>query len=78
MICDRKLVENFLMKRENLLIKENLFSLKDLCEIFDGSLKKILKKCIIYFIMHFDICEVISIINFLFIFKFIRIAQKKV
>lgn len=63
MICDRKLVENFLVDRENLLLKENLFSLKDLCQIFEGSLNKILEKCIIYFTLHFDICEVICIIN---------------
>lgn len=58
MICDEKLMENLLKDRMNLLVKENIFSLKNLNEIFDGSLKKLLENCQKFIIMHFDSCQV--------------------
>jgi len=63
MICEEKLVENMLQDKINLVLKENIFSLKNLCEINDGSLKKLLEKSIKFLIFHFDSCQVNLLLN---------------
>jgi len=70
MICDEKLIENLLQDRINLVLKENLFSLKNLCEIYDGSLMKFIEKCKKYLVFHIDICKVNFIDFFLFFYHF--------
>lgn len=61
MICDEKLVESMLPDRLNLVLKENIFSLRNLCEIHDGCLPRILEKIIKYLFFHFDSCQVPSL-----------------
>jgi len=58
LICDGKLMENLFKDRTNLFIKENILSLKNLIEIFDGSLQKLLETLHKYIFMHFDSCPV--------------------
>lgn len=61
MICEEKLVENLLQDKVNLVLKENIFSLRNLCEIHDGSLRRLLEKSIKLLIFHFDGCQVLII-----------------
>ena len=58
LICDGKLMENLFKDHTNLFIKENILSLKNLIEIFDGSLQKLLETLHKYIFMHFDSCSV--------------------
>ena len=57
-------MENLLQDKVNLVLKENIFSLRNLCEIHDGSLRRLLEKSIKLLIFHFDGCQVL--INFFF------------
>ena len=56
-ICDPKLMQGLLENRMNLCLKQNLFSLKDLYEIYNGSLYKILMGYYAILIKHVDFCK---------------------
>lgn len=57
MICDISMMHNLMQDKLNLVLKENLFSLKNLTEIFNGSLHKYLEKCLEIFFQHVNKCQ---------------------
>ncbi|CAD8143207.1 unnamed protein product [Paramecium pentaurelia] len=57
MICDPKLVQTLLEKRMNLCLKRNCFSLKDLYEIYNGSLTKVIQGYYVILYKHIDLCK---------------------
>ena len=68
MICDVDLVHHLMQEKINLVLKENLFSLKNCLEIYNGALFKYLEKCLGLLTKHVDACNVCLNINKLFIF----------
>lgn len=57
MICDPKLVQSLLEKRMNLCLKRNIFSLKNLYEIYNGSLYRLIAGYYAILSKHIDYCK---------------------
>ena len=60
MICDPNLVQSLLEGRINLCLKKNIFSLKNLYEIYNGSLYKLLEGYYNILCKHVLYCKVVS------------------
>lgn len=58
MICNPGLVQELMQDRINLVLKENLFSLENLLEIYNGALTKLITKYITLLTRHVDQCQV--------------------
>jgi len=58
MICNPSLVQELMTDKINLVLKENLFSLENLLDIYNGALIKLLNKCIFLLVRHVEHCEV--------------------
>ena len=63
MICNSKLVLDLLGENKNLCLRRNIFSLKNLYDIKNGSLTKIAKVYLYIFNLHVDSCMVIYLIE---------------
>ena len=53
---------DFMHTCQNFLLKENLFSLKNLVEIYNGFMINYLENCLFMYKRHFSICTVLTII----------------
>ena len=58
MICDPKIILNAMNSHQNLLVRQNLFSLQDLVEISRGIMLIYLEKCFRIVSRHIENCEV--------------------
>lgn len=77
MICDVDLIHHLMGDKVNLVLKENLFSLKNCLEIYNGALFKYIEKCLNLLTMHVDGCNVSSKFTTNFLYIFLRFAKKK-
>jgi hypothetical protein len=57
-ICDPNIIFQLLEKRVNLCLKQNIFSLKNLYDISNGSLMKLVEGCYSIIVRHIDYCKV--------------------
>jgi len=58
MICESIYVLDIIGNRQNLLLKKNLFSLKNLQEIYDGSLLQVIERAVTLLRKHISKCQV--------------------
>lgn len=58
MICESPYVLDLLGANAHLLLKENLFSLKNLSEIYNGAMQKYMEKCFEMLKSHVSGCSV--------------------
>ena len=58
MICDKDYVLKVMENHENLVVRQNLFSLEDLVEVDKGSTLMYLEKCYLILSQHVANCEV--------------------
>lgn len=70
MICNPILVQDLMQDKINLALKENLFSLQNLLDIYNGSLAKLLNKCLSMLKKHINHCKVF--INYIFVFNILN------
>ena len=57
-ICDTNLIDDIILDKINLVLKENIFSLKNLYDIYNGILTPYLEKTYKLLIRHIDGCKV--------------------
>lgn len=77
MICNPSYVTELVSKRKNLLLKDNLLSLKNMQQIYDRSLFNHLEHCVSLLTKHIQNCNVISYYEIIFNQFSCKKCQKK-